>query len=342
MELNIEKNLIPINKSVLNIRTFNQCIHDGAKQTDLEYIIDRLIEEGIGVMFAKSNLGKSLLGVQILDDIALGRNSIANLRTNKRTSLYIDCEMDDRQLKNRYTDKDGQFKYFSDNFYRATLTINILEKDFLKNLIKSIKTSVIEYDVKFLLIDNLMTIIYDLNKPNLVLEFMLGLKKLREETTISILIIAHPRKEIDLNQEMDQNDIFGSSYIGNFLDYVLGMRKSRSNPKQMILRLLKTRMDENHFNSENVLVLELQNKNGIPVFEFIKFDSETNHLNNIGTDFIKSNEKMVSEFDIIKNCKLLKLPNTAIAQIIGVNEKTIRNRIKLMEFNDIENPNNSD
>ncbi|MDH2208614.1 MULTISPECIES: AAA family ATPase [Weeksellaceae] len=332
MNLDIEKNLIPINKSVFNIRTLNQCIQDGAKQPDLEYIIDRLIEEGIGVYFAKSNQGKTTLGVQMLDDIALGRNSIANLRTNKRTCLYIDCEMDDRQIKNRYTDKDGNHKQFSENFYRATLTINILEKDFLKNLIQSIKRSVLEYNIDFLLIDNLMTIIYDLNKPNLVLEFMLGLKKLREETTISILIIAHPRKEIDLNQEMDQNDIFGSSYIGNFLDYVIGMRRSRSNPKQVILRLLKTRMDENHFNSENVLVLELQNKNGIPVFEFIKFDSETNHLNNIGTDFIKSDEKMVSELDIIKKCKTLGIANTTIAKILSISEKTVRNKLKLLEI----------
>lgn len=342
MGLNIEKNLIPINKSVFNIRTLNQCIQDGAKQPDLEYIIDRLIEEGIGVYFAKSNQGKTTLGVQMLDDIALGRNSIANLRTNKRTCLYIDCEMDDRQIKNRYTDKDGNHKQFSENFYRATLTINILEKDFLKNLIQSIKRSVLEYNIDFLLIDNLMTIIYDLNKPNLVLEFMLGLKKLREETTISILIIAHPRKGIELSEKMDLEDVYGSSYIGNFLDYAIGLRKSKLNSSEILLKLLKTRMDVNNFNEDNIIVLSLGNKMGVPVFEFNRYDTEVNHLKSNSSINMNTDEKMVSEFDIINNCKLLKLPNTTIAQIIGVNEKTIRNRIKLMEFNDIQNPNSSD
>ncbi len=51
---------------------------------------------------------------------------------------------------------------------------------------------------------------------------------------------------------------------------------------------------------------------------------------------------MISEIDIIQKCKFLKMTNTTIAQILGVNEKTIRNRIKSLKTNESESPNISD
>ena len=55
MNLDIEKNTIPLNPSVLNIRTLNQCIADGAKAPKLQYIVNQLIEPGIGVIVGKRN-----------------------------------------------------------------------------------------------------------------------------------------------------------------------------------------------------------------------------------------------------------------------------------------------
>ncbi|MFV0183680.1 hypothetical protein OBK25_03000 [Empedobacter falsenii] len=138
---------------------------------------------------------------------------------------------------------------------------------------------------------------------------------------------------------MDLEDIYGSSYIGNFLDYAFGLRKSNVNPSEIILKLLKTRMDVNNFDSENIIVFKLENIDGVPIFSYIGIDSEVNHLKNSDTNFIKNNEKMISELEIIKNCKELKLPNTTIANILKLNEKTIRNKLKLIDQENSVNPN---
>lgn len=342
MNLDVEKKLIPIRESVLSIRSFNDCVKDGSNQPILEYIVEKLIEPGIGLLLGKSNVGKSICAVQIGNNISSGTKVFELLSTTKNRVMIIDCEMTDRQIANRYQYSDGEFYQFSNDFYRSKLNVNILEKNFLQKLIDSIKESIFSYEIKFLIIDNLMSIIYDLNKPSLVLDFFVNIKRLQEDTFISILLIGHPRKGIELSEKMDLEDVYGSSYIGNFLDYAIGLRKSKLNSSEILLKLLKTRMDVNNFNEDNIIVLSLGNKMGVPVFEFNRYDTEVNHLKSNSSINMNTDEKMVSEFDIINNCKLLKLPNTTIAQIIGVNEKTIRNRIKLMEFNDIQNPNSSD
>lgn len=342
MNLDIEKKLIPIRESVLSIRSFNDCVKDGSNQPKLEYIVHKLIEPGIGLLLGKSNVGKSICAVQIGNNISSGTKVFEMFSTVKNRVMIIDCEMTDRQIANRYKYCDGDFFQFSEYFYRSKLKVNILEKDFLQKLIDSIKLSIIEYEIKFLIIDNLMSIIYDLNKPSLVLDFFTNIKKLQEDTFISILLVAHPKKGIDLSEKMDLEDVYGSSYIGNFLDYALGLRKSKSSPSEIVLKLLKTRMDVNNFNSENVIILELKNLQGIPVFSYLKQDAEDNHLISKQSIYSNVDEKMISELDIIKNCKSIKIPNTTIAKIIGVNEKTIRNRIKSLESNESEIPNISD
>lgn len=339
MNLDIEKKLIPINESVLNIRTFNACIKDGSDQPKLEYIVDKLIEPGIGLILGKSNVGKSIFAVQLANYISNGDKIFDMFSTVQNRVMVIDCEMSDRQIANRYQYSNGDFLHFSDNLFRSKLKVNILEKDFLKKLLYSINDSILRYKITFLIIDNLMSIIYDLNKPALVLEFITNIKKLQEDTLISILLIAHPRKGIDLSEKMDLEDIYGSSYIGNFLDYAFGLRKSNVNPSEIILKLLKTRMDVNNFDSENIIVFKLENIDGVPIFSYIGIDSEVNHLKNSDTNFIKNNEKMISELEIIKNCKELKLPNTTIANILKLNEKTIRNKLKLIDQENSVNPN---
>lgn len=342
MNLDIEKNTIPLNPSVLNIRTLNQCIADGAKAPKLEYIVNQLIEPGIGVIVGKSNIGKTILAIQLMNHISTGTKVFDILTTQKNKVMIIDCEMTDRQIANRYRYSDGDYYNFSQDLLRAKLKINILEKDFLATLINSIRISVKDNDVSFILIDNLMSIIYDLNKPALVLEFMLGIKKLQEDTSISILLIAHPRKGIDLTEKMDLEDVYGSSYIGNFLDYAIGLRKSKLNPSEILLKLLKTRMDVNSFNEENIIVLGLGNKMGVPMFEFIRYDAEDVHLKSNPAIIMNDDEKMISELEIIKNCKLLKIPNTTIAKILNINEKTVRNKLKLLEAESNINPTNSE
>lgn len=342
MNLDIEKKLIPISESVLNIRSMNDCVKDGSNLPMLEYIVDKLIEPGIGLLLGKSNVGKSICAVQIGNNISSGTKVFEMFTTEKNRVMIIDCEMTDRQIANRYQYSDGDFYQFSDDFYRSKLKVNILEKNFLQQLINSIKEAIFGYDIKFLIIDNLMSIIYDLNKPSLVLDFFISIKKLQEDTFISILLIAHPRKGIDLSEKMDLEDLYGSSYIGNFLDYAIGLRKSKSNPSEIVLKLLKTRMDINNYNSENVIILELKNSQGVPIFSYLRQDKEENHL--CTKPFVNTSveEKMILEIDVIKNCKSLNMPNTTIAKIIGVNEKTIRNRIKSLESIKSEIPINSE
>lgn len=77
------------------VKTANQTVEDTRRRPDPEPLYLSLWYEGeVCCLFADSNLGKSLLAVQMADEIA---------RTHR--VLYIDCELSDKQFQLRYASR---------------------------------------------------------------------------------------------------------------------------------------------------------------------------------------------------------------------------------------------
>ena len=94
------------------VKTANQTVDDARKRPDPVSLWHGLWYEGeVCCLFADSNLGKSILAVQMADEIA---------RT--RRVLYIDCELSDKQFQLRYTSEDGTSTHtFPQGFLRAEI-----------------------------------------------------------------------------------------------------------------------------------------------------------------------------------------------------------------------------
>lgn len=95
-------------------------------------------------------------------------------------------------------------------------------------LLSTIERAARQYDVKFVLLDNLMTALDVSDSDELFnsqREFVKKVKRLAQKLEIAILLIAHPKKE-NKGTELDNDSVSGSSDITNLVDVVLTYSKN--------------------------------------------------------------------------------------------------------------------
>ena len=104
------QNGMPENIGVMSIKTANRTILEASQLPTPRALWDSFWYEGeLSCLFADSNVGKSILAVQIADCIARTDNV-----------LYLDFELSEKQFQLRYTDEYGKPYTFPERLYRAT------------------------------------------------------------------------------------------------------------------------------------------------------------------------------------------------------------------------------
>ena len=113
-------------------------------------------ENEVSCLYADSNLGKSILAVQI-------GNHVASLLKKGDTVLYYDFELSEKQFGLRYTDisTNSEFK-FNDNFIRVELDSDKVKNvckeknlDFCDVIMKGIENNIKKYNSKAIIVDNI-------------------------------------------------------------------------------------------------------------------------------------------------------------------------------------------
>lgn len=112
----------PVPSNLFDVRPANEWIEVAKKKPPQKKLLGTLLfENEICILFADTNLGKSILAVQIGESISSGRRiSPFELEAPPQKALYIDFELTDMQFLNRYTEGDLHYKFHS-NFYRAEI-----------------------------------------------------------------------------------------------------------------------------------------------------------------------------------------------------------------------------
>lgn len=108
------QNGMPENIGVMSIKTANRTILEASQLPTPRALWDSFWYEGeLSCLFADSNVGKSILAVQIADRIARTDNV-----------LYLDFELSEKQFQLRYTDEYGSLTFFLKGCtgYRLTVT----------------------------------------------------------------------------------------------------------------------------------------------------------------------------------------------------------------------------
>lgn len=269
-------------KGLFTVKTASRWIEQAKTRPIPQMLFGEFWFEGeLCILFADTNLGKSILAVQIGNSISKGEQIRGfKLETPKQPILYFDFELSDKQFENRYSIKFEQHYNFDNNFIRveinpdATIPEAQTFEDYLNH---SLERSITETGAKVLIIDNLTYLKNETEKAKDALPLMKHLKALEKKYGLSILVLAHTPKR-DLSKPITRNDLQGSKMLINFCDSSFSIGESHSDKNLRYLKQIKQRNTEQIYDAENVCVCQIDKPLNFLLFEFVNFGKEWEHL----------------------------------------------------------------
>jgi len=298
------------------VRNGNQCIAD-AKNQPIPVSLYRSIwfEGELCILFADTGIGKSILAVQIGNEIS-----------RYQKVLYVDLELSDKQFENRYSINYTDHYRFNENFYRVDIPrFKVPEGiSYESYFIECLKNLVTHCKAKIIILDNLTRIVScDTDKAKDAKPLMDTLNELKFEFGVSFLALEHTRK-VDNFRPISLNDLQGSKMKSNFCDSAFSIGRSQMDSNLRYVKQLKCRNAEITYDTDNVWVCEIIKENNFLHFKHVGFSSEYEHLKNISEakeDRVQTAIELKSE----------GITNVEIARQMGVTEGAIRKWLRKTE-----------
>lgn len=252
-------------------KSANQWIQEAKQRPNPEPLYMTLWFQGEHCcLFADSNIGKSVLAVQIATAIA-----------PNRMVLLFDFELSDKMFQMRYTDDETQQLYdFPPNLLRLELnpeSKEIITANLEDAIIKNIELAAISKNAQIIIIDNLTWLSNQLEKGDAAGQLMQSLQGLTRKYGWSILSIAHTPKR-NLSNPVTQNDLAGSKKLMNFFDSAFAIVRSRKDERLVYVKQIKVRNDEFRYGEDNVIVYEIVKDGAFLHLKQIGYATEREHL----------------------------------------------------------------
>ncbi len=314
------------NKGLFKVRTANQWIEQAKTRPIPKMLFGELwFENELCILFADTNLGKSILAVQIGNSISKGEHIRGfNMEAQKQPILYFDFELSDKQFENRYSENFEKHYNFGNDFIRVEINpeAELPESVSFENYLnQSLEQSIIETRAKVLIIDNLTYLRNETEKAKDALPLMKHLKALKSKYGLSILALAHTPKR-DLSKPITRNDLQGSKMLINFVDSSFSIGESHTDKHLRYLKQIKARNTEIIYDTENVATCQIQKPFNFLEFEFLGYGTEREHLKQL-TD--NDRENRISE---ALEMKKQGVSNVQIAKEFNVSEGAVRKWVK--------------
>lgn len=265
-------------------------------------------EGEICVLFADSNVGKSILAVQIADSISAGERIKPMALEVEKSVLYFDFELSDFQFTSRYLDDNGYPYQFCDKLYRCEIDPEAETPTgfatFEEYTLFSIEQSVIASKSTVLIIDNLTYLAADSEQSKAASALMKGLKAIKAKYNLSILLLAHTPKRCKWNP-ITKNDLQGSRMVLNFVDSAFAIGESQQDKNFRYVKQIKERSCEKLYGSSNVVMYEIAKKDAFLCFDFLGFGRESEHLATYDGEALKEEVIKIYENDPTTSLQLI-------------------------------------
>lgn len=265
----------------LLIRSANDCLEQAKLKPIPRMLFSEFWHQGeLCILFADTNVGKSILSVQIADAISSGNPAKGfKMQASAQVVLYFDFEMSDKQFEKRYSQNYSNHYKFDNRFLRIELNPDLADfDDFENRLFEVIRQAVQLYNAKVIIIDNLTFLKAQSTETSKeAMPLMKMLKELKQRFGLSILVLAHTPKRNPVNP-ISKNDLAGSKHIANFADSIFAIGESYQDSSLRYIKQIKSRDTEIIYDSQNVLVCRLHQPYNFLLLEPVDYSTENNHL----------------------------------------------------------------
>ena len=269
--------------SVLMLRDANYWMQEASQTPIPQMLFGKFWHQGeVCILFADSNLGKSILAVQIADAITKGTGQNPfDVEAPAQPVVYLDFELTDKQFEARYSQEYTNHYQFNQTFVRGKINPDIELpngfNDFDEYLIHDLERSVIETNAKVFIIDNLTYLRNETEQAAGALPLMKQLKTLKNKYGLSILVLAHTPKR-DLTQPITRNDLQGSKMLMNFCDSAFTIGESNADTNMRYLKQIKQRNTEQVYGDNNICLCRISKPDNFLHYEFVSFGEERHQL----------------------------------------------------------------
>ena len=265
------------------VRTANTWLKSANKRAIPKMLFGKFWYEGeLCILFADSNLGKSILAVQIANAISTGDSvNPFDCEAGKQPVLYCDFELTEKQFEARYSVDYTNHYEFNEKFYRAELNPDSDMppgfKDFDDYLSACLEKSIVQTGSRVVVIDNLTYLRSENEKAKDALPLMKHLKALKTRYNLSILALAHTPKR-DMTLPITRNDLQGSKMLMNFCDSAFAIGESMQEKSRRYLKQIKQRNTGQVYSETNVCICEITKPSNFLQYEFTGYGIEADHL----------------------------------------------------------------
>jgi len=280
-------------------------------------------------MFADTNVGKSILAVQIADSISRGLPVPGfGLTAQPAPVLYFDFELSDHQFRARYSGAENGKYPFTDGFYRATLNDYSPKQrrfaSFEAFISNEIENALLCCKAKTLIIDNITCLRYGTHNTAGALNLMQYLQGIKRTYQISIMVLAHTPKR-NPAKPLSRNDLQGSKMLINLADSAFAIGESRQQPGLKYLKQIKQRGAPETHGADNVCVGRIARTGSFIHFTFAGHSHESDHLAPQTEQYRRDTENRIAELHRQRNSI------RQIAAQLGLAPTTIFRALKKLE-----------
>ncbi|MDB4919145.1 AAA family ATPase [Mucilaginibacter sp.] len=267
---------------LFTIENGNRWLELARREPEAKMLLGELWHQGeLCMLFADTNIGKSVLAVQLGESIARGQ-SVGPFACQAPPArvLYIDFELSQAQFGLRYSNGEEDH-LFSDSFFRAQYNFipdpppNVDENDLL---IAAIEYKVHLSKATVLIIDNITCLRGGTENSAVALSLMKSLKALKTDHNLSILVLAHTPKRRNATQPISADDLHGSKLLINFADSAFAIGKSTIDTDLCYLKQIKQRNTRQRYGHDNICLCRIQKPGAFLHFTFEGNSAERHHL----------------------------------------------------------------
>jgi hypothetical protein len=270
-------------RDLFHVCTGNRWMELGEREPPPKMLFGEFWHRGeLCILFADTNVGKSILAVQIANSISRCRRvSSFALQCRSAKVLYIDFELTTAQFCARYRDEKGNYN-FSDKFFRADFDNEITMPNGCNSFDEFVVAG-IEYKIRLvepavLIIDNITCLRGGTENASVALSLMKRLKALKAEYKLSVLVLAHTPKRRNPCRPLSADDLQGSKLLINFADSAFAIGRSSVKKGLCYLKQVKQRSTMQVYGEDQVCLCRIGRFNGFLRFRFTGKGSEYDHL----------------------------------------------------------------
>lgn len=194
---------------------------------DLDKILTHGFHDGEVVLLTGARGdGKSTFASQLMVD-ALNQDKAGMIYSGELQDFFVKNWLD-RQIVGKNGLQQSEVDKCN-SWYAGRLFVfdNRIVDDEQQDLLETVEEAICKKNVKFIILDNLMTALSDCNNNDVLYRaqsnFVGRIAKIAKRYNVVIILIAHPRKTI--NAQFTNDDVSGSSDITNKVDIVMSYNR---------------------------------------------------------------------------------------------------------------------